>query len=172
MHNRHNDASRQAGSGFNKNGNGPSHLLPFNAFRELANLKEGRKANLAIIQEETPVVGKRFAVTVRDVTSGGGRDKRKREDEAEGDKKRVHSNEPLEIKYKDVTLKVNRETGQVLDKTQVPYAEESLVLFTGEGEKADWRLLKVRRACYSSPALPKWHMVAESPAVPACKSVR
>ena len=52
---------------------------------------------------------------------------------------------------------MNRETGQVLDKTQVPYAEESLVLFTGEGEKADWRLLKVRQSCCVSPALPTWH---------------
>jgi hypothetical protein len=89
--NRSNDANRQSGSGFNKNG--PSHLLPFNAFREAANLKEGRKANLAAIQETTPVVGKRIVVAGGSMINGGGRDKRKREDDAEGDKKRVFSTE-------------------------------------------------------------------------------
>jgi hypothetical protein len=47
------------------------------------------------------------------------------------------------MQYKDVTLKIDRETGQVLDKTQVPFTEDSMVLFTGEGEKSDWRVLKV-----------------------------
>lgn len=51
--------------------------------------------------------------------------------------------QPLEMQYKDVTLKIDRETGQVLDKTQVPFTEDSMVLFTGEGEKSDWRVLKV-----------------------------
>ena len=91
MHNRASDCARNAG-GFSK---GPAHLKPFNAFHELANLKEGRKANLAIIQDTTPVVGKRIAVTSSTFTNGRGegREKRKREDDAEGDKKRVHSTE-------------------------------------------------------------------------------
>ena len=53
--------------------------------------------------------------------------------------------QPLEMKYKDVTLKIDRQTGKVLDKTLVPFEENSMVMFTGEGEKSDWKVLKVCR---------------------------
>lgn len=68
---------------------------PFNAFREMRNLADGRRTNLAPINETTAVVGKPIAVTQE---SFG---KRKRDgDDERGDKKRVNTNEVSGLRLK------------------------------------------------------------------------
>lgn len=94
MYNRSAEGNRASGTGANgAPGKFNGNAQPFSAFRELSNLQSGRRANLAIIQETTPIVGKRITQPTGQVGNGAGRDKRKREDEVDGDKKRVHSTE-------------------------------------------------------------------------------
>lgn len=40
-------------------------------------------------------------------------------------------------------LKCDRQTGKVLEPTRVPFEPKSALKFTGAGEKADWKDLKV-----------------------------
>lgn len=67
VHNNRSAAAAKASGGY------PSRNAPFNAFREMENIKEGRKANLAIIQDNVHVVGKAIAVTVQSFSTGSKR---------------------------------------------------------------------------------------------------
>jgi lupus La protein len=51
--------------------------------------------------------------------------------------------QPIEFEYKGVTLKIDRDTGKVIDPSQVPFEANAAIKFTGAGEKPDWKDFKV-----------------------------
>lgn len=51
--------------------------------------------------------------------------------------------QPLEFDYKGVMLKIDRDTGKVIDPSQVPFEANAAIKFTGAGEKPDWKDFKV-----------------------------
>ena len=48
------------------------------------------------------------------------------------------------LEYKDVKLQCDRVTGQVINKSEIPFEKDAVIKFSGAGPDADWKDLKVK----------------------------
>lgn len=128
--------------------------IRFNAFREMDKIRKGIPPALALIPDSVAVIGKPLHTFV-DKSRKRGREESADERPAKAMKTEVCgllvsasgpalTGQFFVLEYRGAKLDCDRLTGQVVDKSKVPYVKDAVIKFVGAGPNADWKDLKVR----------------------------